>query len=127
MHRNFCVCCVKLFYKSVILSLLCGFPGKKENVLITIILNWYIISFLDQVDCFDLLICYLSSILKKGDSLRTWLKKTPIALGKANDERWAELDDVVSRKMKKCNSLKEPLDFLQHLIYYEAANIFLPF
>ena len=44
--------------------------------------------------------------------------KTPIAWGKANDERWAQLDDVVSSKLKKCNSLTERLGLLQ--------NIFLP-
>ena len=42
--------------------------------------------------------------------------KTPIAWGKANDEHWAQLDDVVSSKLKKCNSLTERLDLLQNNI-----------
>ena len=49
--------------------------------------------------------------------------KTPIAWGKANDERWAQLDDIVYSKLKNCNSLTEWLD-LQNTIYNEAANIF---
>ena len=50
--------------------------------------------------------------------------KTPIAWGKANDKHWAQLDDVVSSKLKSCNSLTERLDLLQNTIYNEAANIF---
>ena len=50
--------------------------------------------------------------------------KTPIAWGKANDKCWAQLDDVVSSKLKSCNSLTERLDLLQNTIYNEAANIF---
>ena len=50
--------------------------------------------------------------------------KTPIAWGKANDERWAQLDDTVYRKLNNCNSLTEWLDLLQNTIYNEAANIF---
>ena len=50
--------------------------------------------------------------------------KIPIAWGKANDERWAQLDDVVSSKLKSYNSLTEQLDHLQNTIYNEAANIF---
>ena len=50
--------------------------------------------------------------------------KTPIAWGKANDERWAQLDDIVYRKLNNCNSLTEWLDLLQNTIYNEAANIF---
>ena len=49
--------------------------------------------------------------------------KTPIAWGKANDERWVQLDDIVYSKLKNCNSLKW-LDLLQNTIYNEAANIF---
>ena len=44
-------------------------------------------------------------------------------MGKANDERWAQLDDIVYSKLKNCNSLTEWLD-LQNTIYNEAANIF---
>ena len=33
--------------------------------------------------------------------------KTPIAWGKANDERWAQLDDTIYRKLNNCNSLTE--------------------
>ena len=47
-----------------------------------------------------------------------------IAWGKANDKPWAHLDDVVSSKLKTCNSLTEWLDLLQNRIYNEAANIF---
>ena len=50
--------------------------------------------------------------------------KTPIAWGKANDECWVQLDDIVYRKLKNCNSLTEWLDLLQNTIYNEAANIF---
>ena len=50
--------------------------------------------------------------------------KTPIAWGKANDEHWAQLDDIVSRKLINCNSLTEWLDLLQNTIYNEATNIF---
>ena len=50
--------------------------------------------------------------------------KTPIALGKANHQRWAQLDDIVSRKLINCNSLTEHLDLLQNTIYNKAANIF---
>ena len=50
--------------------------------------------------------------------------KTPIAWGKANDEHWTQLDDIVSSKLINCNSLSEWLDFLQNTIYNEAANIF---
>ena len=49
--------------------------------------------------------------------------KTPIAWGRANDKHWVQLDDVVSRKRKSCNSLTERVDLLQNTIY-EAANIF---
>ena len=50
--------------------------------------------------------------------------KTPIAWGKANNEHWAQLDDIVSSKLINCNSLSEWLDLLQNTIYNEAANIF---
>ena len=50
--------------------------------------------------------------------------KTPIAWGKANDERWIQLDDIVYSKLKNCNSLTERLDLLQNTIYNEAGNIF---
>lgn len=44
--------------------------------------------------------------------------------GKVNDERWTQLDDVVTSKLKKCNSLTEQLDLLQNSTYNEQANIF---
>ena len=44
--------------------------------------------------------------------------------GKVNDERWTQLDDVVTSKLKKCNSLTERLDILQNSTYNEQANIF---
>ena len=44
--------------------------------------------------------------------------------GKVNDERWTQLDDVVTSKLKKCNSLTERLDLLQNSTYNEQANIF---
>ena len=50
--------------------------------------------------------------------------KTLKAWGKANDERWVQLDDIVYSKLKSCNSLTERLDLLQDTIYNEAANIF---
>ena len=50
--------------------------------------------------------------------------KTPTAWAKANDERWAQLDDIVSSKLKNCNSLTERLDLLQNEVYHEVANIF---
>ena len=65
-----------------------------------------------------------SHLIKEERFLEGLSMKTPIAWGKANDERWAQLDDVVSSKLKKCNSLKERLDLLQNTIYNVAANIF---
>ena len=50
--------------------------------------------------------------------------KTPIAWGKVNDERCAQLDDIVYSKLKNCNSLREQLDLLQNTIYNDATNIF---
>ena len=64
-----------------------------------------------------------SSYLVKEERLLERLK-TPIAWGKANDEHWAQLDDVVYSKLKSCNSLTEQLDLLQNTIYDEAASIF---
>ena len=58
-----------------------------------------------------------SSHLTKEERLLEKLSvKTPIAWGKANEERWAQLDDAVSTKLKNCDSLTEPLNFLQNLI-----------
>ena len=65
-----------------------------------------------------------SHLIKKERLLEGLSMKTLIAWGKANDERWAQLDDVVSSKLKKYNSLKERLDLLQNTIYNVAANIF---
>ena len=64
-----------------------------------------------------------SSYLVKEERLLERLK-TPIAWGKANDEHWAQLDDVVYSKLKSCNSLTEQLDLLQNTICDEAASIF---
>ena len=67
-----------------------------------------------------------SHLIKEERLLEGLSVKTPIAWGKANeanDERWAQLD-VVSSKLKKCNSLTERLDLLQNTIYNEAVNIF---
>ena len=50
--------------------------------------------------------------------------KTRIAWGKVNDERCAQLDDIVYSKLKNCNSLREQLDLLQNTIYNDATNIF---
>ena len=68
-----------------------------------------------------------SSHLTKEEKLFKDLSvKTPMALRKANDECWAQLDNAVSSKLKNCNSLAERLDLLQNLIYKEAdaGNIF---
>ena len=66
-----------------------------------------------------------SSHLFKEERLLEGLSlKTPVAWGKANDGRWAQLDDVVSSKLENCNSLTERLDLLQNTVYYEAAKIF---
>ena len=66
-----------------------------------------------------------SSHLAKEERLLEGLSaKTPIAWGRANDERWAQLENVVSSKLKNCNSLTERLDLLQNATYNEAANIF---
>ena len=65
-----------------------------------------------------------SHLIKEERLLEDLSMKTPIAWGKANDEHWAQLDDVASSKLKKYNSLTERLDLLQNTIYNEAANIF---
>ena len=66
-----------------------------------------------------------SSHLTKEKRLLEGLSvKTPIAWGKANDQRWAQLDDIVSSKLINCNSLTERLDLLQNTLYNEATNIF---
>ena len=57
-----------------------------------------------------------SHLIKEERLLEGLSVKTLIAWGKANDERWAQLDDVVSSKLKKCNSLTERLDLLQNNI-----------
>ena len=54
-----------------------------------------------------------SHLIKEERLLEGLSLKTPIAWGKANDERWAQLDDVVSSELKNCNSLTERLDLLQ--------------
>ena len=65
-----------------------------------------------------------SSHLTKEERLLEGLNmKTAIAWGKANDQRWAQLDDIISSKLKNWNSQTQQLDLLQNAIY-EAANIF---
>ena len=65
-----------------------------------------------------------SSHLTKEERLLEGLGvKTSIAWSKVNDERWAQLDDIVSSKLKNGNSLTERLDLLPNAIYNEAANI----
>ena len=50
-----------------------------------------------------------SSHLTKEEKLLEGLSvKTLIPWGKANDERWAQLGDIVSSKLKNCKSLTEP-------------------
>ena len=59
-----------------------------------------------------------SSHLTKEKRLLEGLSvKTSIVWGQANDKPWAQLDDVVSRKLKTCNSLIERLDLLQNTVY----------
>ena len=65
-----------------------------------------------------------SHLTKEKKLLEGFSMKTPIAWGKANDERWIQLDDIVYSKLKNCNSLTERLDLLQNTIYNEAGNIF---
>ena len=65
-----------------------------------------------------------SHLTKEKKLLEGFSVETPIAWGKANDERWVQLDDIVYSKLKNCNSLTEWLDLLQNTIYNEAANIF---
>ena len=65
-----------------------------------------------------------SHLTKEKKLVEGFSVKTPIAWGKANDERWVQLDDIVYRKLKNCNSLTEWLDLQQNTIYNEAANIF---
>ena len=64
-----------------------------------------------------------SHMTKEKKFLEGFSVKTPIAWGKANDERWAQLDDIVYSKLKNCNSLPERLDLLQNTICNEVANI----
>ena len=65
-----------------------------------------------------------SSHLTKVERLLEVLSmNTPIAWNKANDEYWAQLDDIVYSKLKNCNSLTEQLDLPLNTIYNEAANI----
>ena len=65
-----------------------------------------------------------SHLTKQKKLLECFSVKTPIAWGKANDERWVQLGDIVYSKLKTCNSLTERLDLLQNTIYNETANIF---
>ena len=65
-----------------------------------------------------------SHLTKEKKLLEGFNVKTLIAWGKANDERWVQLDDIVYSKLKNCNSLTERLDLLQTTICNEATNIF---
>ena len=61
-----------------------------------------------------------SSHLTKEKILEGFSVKTPIAWGKANDERWVQLHDIVYSKLKNCNSLTfyKPLFILSQPIYF---------
>ena len=69
VHRNCCSCCLKLFQRSRFWSLLCGFPRKRETVLILITLqqvhpiSYITIGFLGQLYPLGLLICDPHSFL----------------------------------------------------------------
>ena len=66
-----------------------------------------------------------SSPLTKEERLLEDLSvKTPIAWGKANDEHWAQLDDVVSSKLKKIVTPGQNSWTFCKTQYNEAANIF---
>ena len=49
--------------------------------------------------------------------------KTQISWSKANNERWAQLDDILSSTLKNCNSQTERLNLLQNTIYNETTNM----
>ena len=53
-----------------------------------------------------------SHLTKEKKLVQGFSVKTLIAWGKANDEHWVELDDIVYSKLKNCNSLTEQLDLL---------------
>ena len=57
-----------------------------------------------------------SHLTKEKKLLEGFSVKRPIAWGKANDERWVQLDDIVYSKLKNCNSLTERLDLLQNYL-----------
>ena len=57
-----------------------------------------------------------SHLTKEKKLLEGFSMKTPIAWGKANNERWIQLDYIVYSKPKNCNSLTERLDILQNTI-----------
>ena len=57
-----------------------------------------------------------SHLTKEKKLLEGFSVETPIAWGKANDERWVQLDDIVYSKLKNCNSLKEQLYLLQNTL-----------
>ena len=57
-----------------------------------------------------------SHLTKEKKFLEGFSMKTSIAWGKANDERWVQLDDIVYSKLKNCNSLKEQLYLLQNTL-----------
>ena len=67
-----------------------------------------------------------SHLTKEKKLLEGFSMKTPLAWGRANDERWVQLDDIAYSKLKNCNSLTERLDLLQNTFYNEAASIFGP-
>ena len=65
-------------------------------------------------DKYQLQNCGVSSIFRCNKI--SFSVKTLIAWGKANDERWVQLDDIVYSKLKNCNSLTERLDLLQNYL-----------
>ena len=67
-----------------------------------------------------------SHLTKEKKLLEGFSMTTPLAWGRANDERWVQLDDIAYSKLKNCNSLTKRLDLLQNTFYNEAASIFGP-
>ena len=58
-----------------------------------------------------------SSYLTKEERLLVCLSiKTAIAWGKTNDKCWAKLKDIVSSKLKNCNTVTEQLEILQNVV-----------
>ena len=56
-----------------------------------------------------------SHVTKEKKLLEGFSVKTAIAWGKANDERWVQLDDIVYSKLKNYNSLTDGWTFCKPL------------